>query len=97
VLAANALLPKIAGAKEILACSHADVVVAPLAAMESLFPAARCRAQVVVLGHDPAVDIERARRLGARAFLASPLDSGLLLRAVRKLLRQAEEPLPLSA
>jgi type II secretion system (T2SS) protein E len=96
ILAAEGTTAKSASAIEVLASTSADVVVAPLAALELLYPVSRCPAQVVVLGQAPEAEHDRARRLGARAFLAGPLDSELFLRAVRRLLTRPTE-LPLIA
>jgi type IV pilus assembly protein PilB len=49
------------------------------------------RAQLLVAGKAPEVDLARAQALGAKGFLAAPLDADLLLRAVRRLRKAAEE------
>jgi type IV pilus assembly protein PilB len=44
-----------------------------------------------VAGKVPEQDVLKAQALGARGFLAAPLDTDLMLRAVRRLVRTAEE------
>jgi type IV pilus assembly protein PilB len=47
---------------------------------------------LLVAGKEPERDVMRAQALGARGFLAAPLDTELLLRAVRRLVNAAEAP-----
>lgn len=80
---------RIASTDELLAASLHAVVVAPLPAMEGV--GRRLQAQVVVAGKAPETDFARAQALGARGFLAAPLDTALLLRAVRRAQKAAAE------
>ncbi len=91
VLAAEGVSARVSGALEVLGCRPDDVVVSPLPAVESLLNGQHCHALLVVAGNDPDTDLERARRLGARGFLAAPLDVELLLRAVRRLKSSAQQ------
>jgi type IV pilus assembly protein PilB len=47
-----------------------------------------------VAGKEPELELMRAQTVGARGFVAAPVDPDLLLRAVRRLLRSAERLLP---
>ncbi|WP_223640583.1 general secretion pathway protein GspE [Corallococcus sp. EGB] len=80
---------KVASTGEVCAASEAQVVVAPLPAMEVL--AQRLRAQVLVAGKTPERDLPRAQAVHARGFVAAPVDPDLLLRAVRRLSRASGE------
>lgn len=80
---------KVASTGEVCAASEAQVVVAPLPAMEVL--AQRLRAQVLVAGKAPERDLPRAQAVHARGFVAAPVDPDLLLRAVRRLSRASQE------
>jgi type IV pilus assembly protein PilB len=84
ILAVDGVPARLASADDVRAALPTDVLVAPLAAAEALFPATRCDCQLLVLGHAPEAEVERARRIGARGFLAAPVDTGLLLHAVRR-------------
>jgi type IV pilus assembly protein PilB len=89
VLGEAGLRAKVAHTEELLAAGEAQVVVAPLPSMESL--GRRVRAQVLVAGKTPELDLPRAQAVGARGFLAAPVDPDLLLRAVRRLARSADD------
>jgi type IV pilus assembly protein PilB len=78
-----------ASTEEVLAAHESAVVLAPLPSLEAL--ERRPRAQLLVAGKEPEQDVLTAQALGARGFLAAPLDTDLLLRAVRRLVRTAEE------
>jgi type IV pilus assembly protein PilB len=80
---------RVANTAEVLAVDARTVVLAPLPSLEAL--GQPTRAQLLVAGKVPEVDVTRAHALGARGFLAAPLDTDLLLRAVRRLLRTAGE------
>lgn len=80
---------KVASTGDVCTASEAQVVVAPLPAMEVL--AQRLRAQVLVAGKAPERDLPRAQAVHARGFVAAPVDPDLLLRAVRRLSRASEE------
>ncbi len=77
----------VASTAEVLAADERAVVLAPLPSLEAMEQ--RPRAQLLAAGKVPEQDVERARALGARGFLAAPLDTDLMLRAVRRLLRAA--------
>jgi len=64
-------------------------VVAPLPSLEAL--GRKVPAQVLVAGKAPELDLPRAQAVGARGFLAAPVDADLLLRAVRRLARPADD------
>jgi type IV pilus assembly protein PilB len=80
---------RVASTAEVLAADAGAVVLAPLPSLEAM--GQRPRAQLLAAGKVPEQDVERARALGARGFLAAPLDTDLMLRAVRRLLRAAGE------
>ncbi|ABF87845.1 GspE N-terminal domain protein [Myxococcus xanthus DK 1622] len=87
VMSQAGLRAQVASTEELLAANAAQVVVAPLPAMESL--PRPVHAQVLVAGKMPEQDLPRAQAVGARGFLAAPVDPDLLLRAVRRLARPA--------
>jgi type IV pilus assembly protein PilB len=91
VLGGASIPARVASTQEVLAAGAGAVVLAPLPSLESL--GQRTRAQLLVAGKAPELDLPRAQALGARGFLAAPLDADLLLRAVRRLLRAPEAPL----
>ncbi|HZH78561.1 MAG TPA: hypothetical protein VEY88_21210 [Archangium sp.] len=86
---------RVASTADVLAADEGSVVLAPLPSLEALEQ--RTRAQLLVAGKVPEVDVTRAHALGARGFLAAPLDTDLMLRAVRRLLRTVGEAPPLHA
>jgi type IV pilus assembly protein PilB len=79
----------VASTEQVLAADERAVVLAPLPSLEAM--TRRPVAQLLVAGKVPELDVERAQALGARGFLAAPLDTDLMLRAVRRLLRAAGE------
>jgi type IV pilus assembly protein PilB len=83
VLTGAGLTAKVAATDELLKSSEQQVVIAPLPSMEAL--GRRVPAQVVVACKVPETDLPRAQAVGARGFLAAPVDPELLLRAVRRL------------
>jgi type IV pilus assembly protein PilB len=87
-LASEGLPVQVASTAEVLAADARALLVAPLPAMEGL--GQRVRAQLIVAGKAPEVDLVRAQALGAKGFLAAPLDADLLLRAVRRLRKAIE-------
>lgn len=87
VLADAGLSARVASTEELLAANEAQVVVAPLPSMEALRQ--QVHARVLVAGKTPEQDLPRAQAVGARGFLAAPVDPDLLLRAVRRLARAA--------
>lgn len=88
LLETHGLTARVASTEELLAASETQVVVAPLPSLEAL--GRRVLAQVVVAGKAPELDLPRAQAVGARGFLAAPVDADLLLRAVRRLARPAD-------
>jgi type IV pilus assembly protein PilB len=94
VLKAAGLPASIAGMGEVVTADERAVVVAPLPWLEAM--PEKPRAQLLVASKSPDLDIDRAAALGARGFLAAPVDPDLLVRAVRRLLRP-EQALPLRA
>jgi type IV pilus assembly protein PilB len=82
------LTARVASTEELLAASETQVVVAPLPSLEAL--GRKVQAQVVVAGKVPELDLPRAQAVGARGFLAAPVDADLLLRSVRRLARPAD-------
>ncbi|WIG94058.1 general secretion pathway protein GspE [Myxococcus sp. SDU36] len=87
VLSEADLSARVASTAELLAANEAQVVVAPLPSMEALRQ--QVHARVLVAGKTPEQDLPRAQAVGARGFLAAPVDPDLLLRAVRRLARAA--------
>ncbi|NVJ15995.1 general secretion pathway protein GspE [Myxococcus sp. AM010] len=85
VLSEAGLSARVASTAELLAANEAQVVVAPLPSMEALRQ--QTHARVLVAGKTPEQDLPRAQAVGARGFLAAPVDPDLLLRAVRRLAR----------
>lgn len=91
VLGGASIAARVASTQEVLAAGEGAVVLAPLPSLESM--GQRTRAQLLVAGKAPELDLPRAQALGARGFLAAPLDADLMLRAVRRLLRPSEASL----
>jgi hypothetical protein len=91
VLAGAGYVAKVANTAEVLAAGEGMVVLAPLPSLEAM--GQRARAQLLVAGKAPELDLPRAQALGARGFLAAPVDADLLVRAVRRLLRTSEPTL----
>lgn len=89
VLERDGLPAHVATVTEVYAAGRDAVVVAPLPALEALH--GRLRAQVLAAGKRPESDLARAQAVGARGFVASPVDEALLTRAVRRLRRAAQE------
>ncbi|MBZ4375659.1 hypothetical protein [Corallococcus sp. AS-1-6] len=89
VLSGAGFTVKVASTGDVCAATEAQVVVAPLPAMEVL--AQRLRAQVLVAGKAPERDLPRAQAVHARGFVAAPVDPDLLLRSVRRLARASGE------
>lgn len=89
-LAASGIASRIVSAQE-LAATEADVVVAPLPAIEALAAAGACpQGSIIVAVKSPESDLARAQRVGARGYLATPVDSDLLVRAVRRCMARPE-------
>jgi type IV pilus assembly protein PilB len=92
ILGEAGLPARVASELEVRAAGADSVVVAPLPAMEAL--GQRLSAQVLVAGKSPEQELKRAQAVGALGILEAPVDQGLLLRAVRRLLRLANESFP---
>ena len=89
VLAEAGFRASVASTEQVLAADELAVVLSPLPSLEAL--GRRLRAQLLVAGKVPELDVLRAQALGARGFLAAPLDTDLMLRAVKRLMRSAHE------
>ncbi|WP_095961812.1 general secretion pathway protein GspE [Corallococcus macrosporus] len=87
VLEDAGLSVRVASTEELRVANEAQVVVAPLPSMEALRQ--QVHARVLVAGKTPEQDLPRAQAVGARGFLAAPVDPDLLVRAVRRLARPA--------
>ncbi|MDC0707850.1 general secretion pathway protein GspE [Stigmatella sp. ncwal1] len=71
---------------EVLHAGPSDIVLAPMQAMEGLLMGeARLNGALIIHGDSDDEGFERAQALGARGFLANPLDEELLLRAIHRL------------
>ncbi len=71
---------------EVLHTRAEDIVLAPIQAMEGLLAGeVHIAGALIVHGTTDEEGFERARKLGARGYLANPRDEQLLLRAVRRL------------
>lgn len=92
VLGEQGIAARVASTAEVYEASEDMVVVSPLPSAEAL--GQRLKAQLLVAGKEPGLELMRAQAVGARGFLAAPVDQELLLRAVRRLLRAAEKLLP---
>ncbi|WP_395856123.1 hypothetical protein [Cystobacter fuscus] len=90
LLGAAGFQARVVGEERLLSAGDDAVVLSPLPALEELerLP----RSQLLVAGKEPERDVMRAQALGARGFLAAPLDTDLLLRAVSRLVKAAEAP-----
>ena len=71
---------------EVMHTHASDIVFAPVQAMEGLLAGeGRIAGTLLLSGSSEGQDLERAHRLGARGYVANPLDGELLVRAVRRL------------
>jgi type IV pilus assembly protein PilB len=87
---------------EVFHAGPSDIVLAPMQAMEGLLMGeARLNSALIIHGDSDGEGFERAQALGARGFLANPLDEELLLRAIHRLrppvLRGARTAVPRTA
>ncbi len=73
------------GAQGVLAGAPGELLIAPLDVIERLVSAGqRLRSSLIAVGADPARDFPRAQALGARGFVATPIDMELLLHTLRR-------------
>jgi len=85
-LARHGIRTKVATPLEVMHTTAADLVFAPVQAMEGLLAGeARIAGAMLLSGTSEDEDLERAHRIGARGYVANPLDGELLLRAIRRL------------
>ncbi|MHB8875897.1 MAG: GspE/PulE/PilB domain-containing protein, partial [Myxococcaceae bacterium] len=85
ILSSQGISARVCGSVEVLSCRADDVLIAPLPSMEAVLPAAmRFKGRLIVAARNPEAELDRARELGARGIIAAPLDTELLVRAVRR-------------
>ncbi|WP_225409567.1 GspE/PulE/PilB domain-containing protein [Stigmatella hybrida] len=86
VLARHGYETRVVTPLEVFHAGPADIVLAPMQAMEGLLMGeARLNSALIIHGDSDGEGFERAQALGARGFLANPLDEELLLRAIHRL------------
>ncbi|SEK68622.1 Type II secretion system (T2SS), protein E, N-terminal domain [Stigmatella aurantiaca] len=86
VLARHGYETRVVTPLEVFHAGPSDIVVAPMQAMEGLLMGeARLNSALIIHGDSDGEGFERAQALGARGFLANPLDEELLLRAIHRL------------
>jgi CheY-like chemotaxis protein len=85
-LARHGLRTRVASPLEVMHTTASDIVFAPVQAMEGLLAGeARIAGALLLSGSSNDEDLERAHQLGAKGYVANPLDDELLLRALRRL------------
>jgi CheY-like chemotaxis protein len=85
-LGRHGIQTKVASPLEVMHTGPADLVFAPVQAMEGLLAGeARIAAALLLSGGSDDEDLERAHRIGAKGYVSNPLDGELLLRAIRRL------------
>jgi hypothetical protein len=84
-LAKHGVRTRVATPLEVLHTTPADLVFAPVQAMEGLLAGEVRVAGALLVQHTEDDGFERARQLGARGFVANPLDAELLVRAIRRM------------
>jgi type IV pilus assembly protein PilB len=85
LLTSRGLSARPALVEEVVLSGADEVVFAPLPALEALCAShGRPHAALVVVAHSPEDDLPRARALGARGFVAAPMDPELVVRAVKR-------------
>lgn len=86
MLKENGYTPRVASQSDVLLARSDDVLLSPLPVMEAMaVNGISVPAKLVAAGKKPEVDAARAFWLGARAFVAAPLDKARLLTALRRL------------
>ncbi|NMO19437.1 general secretion pathway protein GspE [Pyxidicoccus fallax] len=92
-LARHGISAKVASPLEVLHTGPDDIVLAPIQAMEGLLAGeVHIAGSLIVHGTSDDEGFERARKLGARGYLANPRDEQLLLRAIRRLRSEGNTP-----
>ncbi|WNG52275.1 general secretion pathway protein GspE [Archangium minus] len=85
-LARHGIRTRVATPLEVMHTTAADLVFAPVQAMEGLLAGeARIAGSLLLSGTSEDEDLERAHQLGAKGYVSNPLDGELLLRAIRRL------------
>ncbi len=85
-LARHGLATRVASPLEVMHTGPSDIVFAPVQAMEGLLAGeAHIAGALLLSGSSDDEELERAHRLGAKGYVANPLDGELLLRAIRRL------------
>ncbi|PTL81874.1 general secretion pathway protein GspE [Vitiosangium sp. GDMCC 1.1324] len=85
-LARHGIRTRVASPLEVMHTTAADIVFAPVQAMEGLLAGeARIAGTLLLSGTSEDEDLERAHQIGAKGYVANPLDGELLLRAIRRL------------
>ena len=91
-LAREGIPTRVISPLETLHTTAADLVFAPVQAMEGLLAGeARMGATLLLSGSSSDEDLQRAHRIGAKGYVSNPLDGYLLLRAIRRLRPRAGE------
>jgi type IV pilus assembly protein PilB len=88
----NGISTRVASPLEVMHTSASDIVFAPVQAMEGLLAGeAHIAGALLLSGSSDDEDLERAHRLGAKGYVANPLDGELLLRAIRRLRSSSDD------
>ncbi|MDQ3263085.1 MAG: hypothetical protein M3Y59_05410 [Myxococcota bacterium] len=85
-LAEGGIASRIVEGTETLQTVEEDVIISPLPLIEAVVAQrkAQLTGQVIVAVKTPESDLHRAQRVGAKGYLATPVDGDLLLRAVKR-------------
>jgi CheY-like chemotaxis protein len=91
-LAREGIRTRVISPLETLHTTASDLVFAPVQAMEGLLAGeARIGGTLLLSGSSDDEDLARAHRIGAKGYVANPLDGYMLLRAIRRLRPRAGE------